>query len=57
MKQFVKILLLFLWLMTSIITGACALNSAIPFYMVFGALNILINIGAIYKIAKELELF
>lgn len=57
MKQFVKILLLFLWLMTSIITGACALNSAIPFYMVFGALNIFINIGAIYKIAKELELF
>lgn len=57
MKQFVKILLLFLWLMTSIITGACALNSAVPFYMVFGALNILINIGAIYKIAKELELF
>lgn len=57
MKQFVKILLLFLWLMTPIITGACALNSAIPFYMVFGALNILINIGAIYKIAKELELF
>ena len=57
MKQFVKILLLFLWLMTVIITGACALNSAIPFYMVFGALNILINIGAIYKIAKELELF
>lgn len=57
MKQFVKILLLFLWLMTTIITGACALNSTIPFYMVFGALNILINIGAIYKIAKELELF
>lgn len=57
MKQFVKILLLFLWLMTAIITGACALNSAVPFYMVFGALNILINIGAIYKIAKELELF
>lgn len=57
MKQFVKILLLFLWLMTAIITGACALNSTIPFYMVFGALNILINIGAIYKIAKELELF
>lgn len=43
--------------MTTIITGACALNSTIPFYMVFGALNILINIGAIYKIAKELELF
>lgn len=48
---------MFLWLMTAIITGACALNSTIPFYMVFGALNILINIEAIYKIAKELELF
>jgi hypothetical protein len=57
MKQFGKVLALFLWIMIAIIAGAGSLNSGIPFYMVCGGLNILINGAAVYFGAKKLELF
>ena len=58
MKRVLKMFAVMLWIFTAIVTGACALNTAVPFYMIFGALNILLSGLACFSvIAVDLGIF
>ena len=56
LKDFAKIIGLFVWGLIAVASGAGALNSMEGFYMFCGIANIAINGYCIYKIGKKIGL-
>ncbi len=56
MKEFAKVLILFIWALVSVIAGASLLNAGGAFNIVVGIANIAFSGIAIYKTGNKLKI-